>query len=486
LRAVLVGGRAIVTLTFVVGILSAAYMGTFMRLSGDDYCYGAEVNRWGFWRAQIVSYVGQPPYHGDRYSLTFVSGVLSMIGDKASAALPAVSLGLWLGGMTWTMAQLARMIGLRRVVPDALYVAGAVVFLTVYQAPDRVQSVYWRSGNVPYLLPMAVDWILLGLILRQSRAPAASFPSLAGTFLLAFVVAGFSEAGAAMQSAWLSLALVGLLGFRSRIPGESRGVLRGLGAAWAGAGLGIVVMVVSPFTQLGLELHGEHPALLEVLVRSARSSVFFVRETLEGLPTPTVLTFVLGVALGVSGAVETNFSVQRSWRLLLVVGGATALAVLACQAAVVVPSLYAYDALPDQRTMIQARQALVLGWLSLGVVCGLLVGALARSRRWAAAAALGMCVVLQLAFAAYVLRGAGNIRIELPAYRSWATAWDRRDELIQQAIEEGRQDLRVPEIDHIVPMVSELQRDPTYWYNDCAAAFYKVRSITAVLPTSDD
>jgi hypothetical protein len=162
------------------------------------------------------------------------------------------------------------------------------------------------------------------------------------------------------------------------------------------------------------------------------------------------------------------------------------LAVLACQAAVVVPSLYAYDALPDQRTMIQARQALVLGWLSLGVVCGLLVGALARSRRWAAAAALGMCVVLQLAFAAYVLRGAGNIRIELPAYRSWATAWDRRDELIQQAIEEGRQDLRVPEIDHIVPMVSELQRDPTYWYNDCAAAFYKVRSITAVLPTSDD
>ena len=81
-------------------LLLYAYMGSFMRLSGDDYCYGAYLVRLGFWRAQLESYLRISTYHGDRYlprpgsnTGTMVSSVCSTASFKSSCFM-AVTMGL--------------------------------------------------------------------------------------------------------------------------------------------------------------------------------------------------------------------------------------------------------------------------------------------------------------------------------------------------------------------------------------------------------
>src|SRR3990170_1509768 len=154
--------------TFSLGIAAVAFMGSFTRLSGDDYCYGAVVREHGFVGAQVFSYVDHPPYHGNRYASTFVSGAISQAGPGTWAAWPGLSLLGWAAALTWCGCQVARLAKIRYPFLVSLLCAVVVVFLTVYQAPDREQSVYWWSANVLYLTPLALEWALLGLVLSQA------------------------------------------------------------------------------------------------------------------------------------------------------------------------------------------------------------------------------------------------------------------------------------------------------------------------------
>ena len=144
--------------TFSIGVLAAAYMGSFMRLSGDDYCYGAVVKEHGFVGAQVFSYLDHPPYHGDRYASTFVSGAVSQAGPVIWAAWAGLSLLGWVAASSWSGWQVARLARVERPFLIGSLGAVVVVFLTVYQASDRVQSVYWWSANALYLTPLVLEW----------------------------------------------------------------------------------------------------------------------------------------------------------------------------------------------------------------------------------------------------------------------------------------------------------------------------------------
>lgn len=57
---------------------------------------------------------------------------------------------------------------------EAMLLAEAVVFLVLHRTPDIAQSLYWRSGMLPYLMPLVFNAILLGAFLSicgQSGRP---------------------------------------------------------------------------------------------------------------------------------------------------------------------------------------------------------------------------------------------------------------------------------------------------------------------------
>jgi hypothetical protein len=45
--------------------------------------------------------------------------------------------------------------------------------------------------------------------------------------------------------------------------------------------------------------------------------------------------------------------------------------------------------------------------------------------------------------------------------------------------------LEVMQLDHVIPDVGELNPDPGYWYNQCAAGYYGIDSISANQPGWD-
>ena len=477
---------ALGVLTFSVGILATAYMGSFMRLSGDDYCYGGVVADYGFVRGQIYSYLDHPPYHGNRYSLTFFSGLASLVGPTASAAWPGLTLAGWLAAATWCGTLLARWARLPR--PHLLGILGAasVIFLTVYQASDRSQSVYWRSANIPYLTPLVLDALLLGLMLWQGRLAKPRPTTLVAIFTLAFVVGGFSEAAAAFQITWLMLGLGAAVGLRRRLEAGGRPMIYALTAAAFGAGLSLAALAASPYTQSALGSVESHAAPLPLLVTALRGGVGFLRETLQGLPLPTAVTLGLGSALGLLLGLERQGARRGTWRglaaaFVLLLAGSVVLT-----AAVLSPSLYANGALPDARALVAARYAMVLAFLGIGLAAGFTAGTVMPPEMKRSALLTGVLAAAVALAAVYPLWGARQIVTDVSTYRRWANAWDERHAEILRARESGEVDLHVMLIDHIIPSVSELSDDPASWYNMCAARFYGAGSITADLPGWDD
>ena len=473
-------------LTFSVGILAAAYMGTFMRLSGDDYCYGAVVLEHGFVGAQVFSYLDHPPYHGDRYASTFVSGAVSQAGPMIWAAWAGLSLLGWVAVSSWCGWQIARLARVGR--PFLIGSLGAVivVFLTVYQAPDRVQSVYWWSANVLYLMPMMLEWILLGLILRSARSARPRPLGWAAIMVLAFVAGGFSEAVAAFQMTWLILALATALAYRRRLAPNRQSLISSLVVASLGAGLSLIALAASPFARSGLESLGSHPPAVLLLQTALRGGFGFLRETLQGLPLPTAVTLALGGVLGMILGRENDTNQRRRWQNMALAALFLLGAAIIFAAAVLTPSLYAYNALPDARALLPARHAMVLAFLGIGLAAGFTAGTVMPREMKRSALLTGVLAAAVALAAVYPLWGASQIVADASTYRRWADAWDARQTEILRARESGEVDLHVMLIDHIIPSVSELTDDPAFWYNVCAAGYYGVRSITADLPGWDD
>jgi len=74
----------LLVIVFALPLLAYAYMGSFMRYSGDDYCYAWILGQNGFWKAQVVSYFQVSTYNGNRYALTFFSGLADLYGPIAA------------------------------------------------------------------------------------------------------------------------------------------------------------------------------------------------------------------------------------------------------------------------------------------------------------------------------------------------------------------------------------------------------------------
>jgi hypothetical protein len=473
-------------LTFALGLTAFAYFGLFMRPSGDDYCYAAAMNQLGFWRGQVASYMASAPvaYHGDRYSLTLFSYVSSALPPKLYGLVPGATIAAWVAGMAWAIYVAARRLKTQRTHLIALYGSVAIAFLTIYQAPDRMQSLYWRSAMLPYLMPIVFLWLALAVIFTQEREQRGTAWRAPLAFFIALLVGGFSEAAAVFQMA----GFLGLLAISVTLPkdrsGEGRRVSVPLVAATVGAMLAMAALLMSPFSQAVLPSESDRPSLVVLFLRSFRWSISFTWLTIRGLPLPTAITFLVGGLIGywASPGFRIRGHGRRGWLLL---AGAALLVVcvgVSLIASVYMAPYYARQQSPELRLQILGRHTTVLMFLGLGAVAGVALGTLASWRGLSPRLlAVGLvCVALLLSF--YPLYASRETILRVPHHRDWASQWDARDAAIRRAVAAGEKDIHVVELDHIIPRVADLSPIPGSWYNQCAAGYYDALSIAADLP----
>jgi hypothetical protein len=472
-------------LSLSIPLAALAANGSTMRYTGDDYCYAGLFTQRGFWGTLGSTYLGPAPFHGNRYSLTFVSGLADSIGPAANAVLPALALLLWIAGLALLF---------RRVPPPrprllpAILAAQSIALYSLALAPQPEQSLYWRSGMLPYLAPLVLSGFLGSAVLSAAaRARPTSAPLLLAG-LLAWVGAGFSETAAALQMAVLVLLLAAA--WNAKRPGDLRfpGAAPALGAALAGTALGVLLLWISPSNASRL-------ADLDVTrdpLAVARMSFWHAYLYLHGLPFRFALPCAaIGLSFFCWTALAGRPQREGIGRRTLLGGLILGAVWFALTAAVMAPSAYAQSSYPVGRALIAAGYLSAIGLAGLGALAGRWVaaqltgaGGQATARTGGRVAALSVLFVLSVT--AYPLLAARTAVAEYPRYRRWADFWDDRDRQIRAARRAGVRQLEVVLLDKIIPGVAELQPDPNFWYNNCAEWRYDMRRISASLPGWDD
>jgi len=464
-------------LGYLLGVALFALTSISARYWADDYCFSGALVQSGFWQAQIDYFIET----SNRFAVLPIIGISEWFGVYAIRLLPVILIFVWMGALRRVIELCSDLLDLdldRNWVQTIIY---ALLFFLILLAPNRFQTIYWRSGLLTYTLPLlSITW-LAGLILAGSAKPVNA-GRLIAVGLLAVFTAGCSETAAMLLIGGLALGLLAALLIRS--PRRSAWLAL-LGAALFGALLALVVMILSPAVRLRQANVGEPASLLLTLGLAFKFGLAFIYNTLKSTPLPVLVWLIF------SGALTYHFwpraGLKRSaalrWAGLTALGGYL-LIVAAC-----IPSAYAQQAYPEPRAQIVLLFPLLLtaaalaglaalalrGWLSksLPAVNAATTPAQRRANR--------VITVLLLLALLYPLWPAWQAAPEQRELAARAQQWDARDAAIRTQIAAGATQIQTVALDSIAGL-EEMQPDPNHWVNVCAARYYNVAEITAQIP----
>ena len=470
----------ILSLAFLTGLAIYAYLGTFTRYGADDYCFTRTLFKSdNLIQATITWYMKT----SNRYTTMLLVGVSEWFGPSAMQYLPALAILLWLASLAWTLSHLSRKLRMPYPLLSGFTLAAAIIFFSILQAPNRYQSLYWRSGMVTYFTPLIAFSLLGGFIMTEiwrekPRPQIARIAVLALVGLGFFFAGGLSETTLAIQGGTLGLSILATW-FLAR--GERRQVaLSLLITALIASIIALLVIFFAPANELRVRAFGPSPPLTKVLIKSFIFAWDFMRESAQSFPTPTLASLIIAILFGFGLYVgEMPFSHGKTLALLLI---AVPLITYLLIFFSMTPSMYGQGSYPGARSLMATRAVMVTGLISFGLLAG------TGMRIWVTrmfavrnlqSAAVGAAVLFLALSSVYPLYTADGTRDDLLLwYRGHAALWDARDARIREAVAQGVTNLVVEQIDTIGG-VQEYKRKAKNWVNSCAADYYGLESLRA-------
>jgi hypothetical protein len=450
-----------------------AYLGTFSRYLADDYCHTSFlVTSNNIFQATIKNYIGW----SDRYSNLFLIQFIDWGGTRGTQWMSTAALVLWVCGLTWLASEFGRSIELKWNPGNNVWVAGLLIFLSLFEAPNLYQVLYWRAGLVTYLAPLVFFVFIAAFILWEIRT---GFQKLrlwgAGLvcFGLVFFTGGSSETTSALQIGILVLAFLIVWWLRK---GKHRAdILILLGVSLVSAILSMLVMALAPGN--GVRLNTPTSNIIILIKETLTYTSQFIWLTFRTLPLPSAVAMAapfLITFLNYYVYKDKLFQIpgSRLWSMAALIPACVFIAIAFSFA----PSAYA-QSFPVERARFPAVFLLTLSLGMEGMVLGILASRIRvpiKSVYLESVAILVLCLL-----AIYPLRAAYNIYSAAePEYHNWSAAWDARQGLIFTEKAQGLQDIVIRQLPGI-GYVKELDTRPHFWINRCAAVIYGVHSIAA-------
>ncbi len=462
----------LLNITAMLAYLAAvAYLGTFSRYMSDDYCetvaarssspLGAVITRYedGDWRA------------ANRYSnLLFVGVMESLLGWRNVEIVPALMVILWGVGLVVLVRQIRKLAGIEWPFLLDVFLGGLLAFVSILEAPNRFQILYWRSSMATHFAPLVFLSFLvasfLGRFHAKREAPAPIWFALVLLFA-SFIIGGFSEPPVAVMVASSALGLAYIWFF---VKDRRQSWLLLTGSVFVGVVSALVVMAVSPAAS---KLGADAPSFVEWAQRTFEYTYFFLIDTVKTLPLP-ILFNILCPALLIFWIVRQRESVNMQANLKIALAAPLILALLI--AAGFSTSAYG-QSFPVGRARFFAHFLLTVTLVLEGALFGIWLAQVKTKLFYTPAFEYASILVL-LVIVIYPFRAVWQVLQDVPEYSVRAQAWDRRDAHIYKLREHGQTDLLVPQFNGIYD-VKELDSLPTHWINRCAAAYYDVHSIRA-------
>lgn len=461
---------------FMIGLGVFAFLGLYNRYWADDWCYNANLKDLGFW-GFMQGYTYITTYASNRFSLTLFSALLQAFGIPGLQAMTFLTIALWTSGLAIFLRNLRRISTppMQRLGGDErsfllpILLAAIGVYFSLYLAPHLYQSIYWRSGFLPYTAPLVATVWIFALLTQQALQEKPSPARMAWIGLLSFLAGGFSEAGCAFLVAALGLYLLfAAVGYARKHPWAMRS-LPSAAAALLFALLAMALLIDSPTSQVRVARYGGNADLVQWASLLARFTYAFLAASLKDYQH--LLIFVLAALLGwMLPPTNEQKPTWGAWSLNIL---AASLLTLTLIAAALAPSAYIEKGIPALRAQIIPRFVVVLALAYAGWVCGNALR-LWRAPQWIHSLAWFML------FLAYIWTGytifvtAGKIGL----YAQRAQAWDQRDAAIRLEAATTATSVLVPAIDG-APVGGIRDLDPPgktgFWITKCAERFYGVK-----------
>ena len=113
----------------------------------------------------------------DRFSNLLFVGVSEFLAPRNVQIVPVAMIVLFTAALIWLVYEIKRLLGLQWSLLVDILIGGLLAFFPIFEAPNRFQTIYWRSGMATHFAPLvyltAFSALLLMLIRRNSgRAPA--------------------------------------------------------------------------------------------------------------------------------------------------------------------------------------------------------------------------------------------------------------------------------------------------------------------------
>lgn len=482
---------------FALPLLAHAYAGTAARFVGDDYCAGYIFRDEGHWRGQWWYYRNW----GAVPSTMLLMAITDPGGSWLTRWLPGAALLTWVGLAAWAIRELSALGSRTWSWLASTVLAELLVYATLQDAPNVVQSLYLRVPMLAYTAPLITLTGYIGFLASVARRRTASVPALLASATLAFFGGSFGPVYDAFQTTGLAVAwLVTRVAWR---PSRERAAERLLIAGLVGSVASLAFVALAPGNAVRQQVFPHMLGLFSIATSSVLYAIFMCSRPFLPLLQGTIVHLVpvvlpsatrwlsaalematspaTGVMVIAAGACFSNFSARadhadRRWVRPVLIGVAPIAFLLVV--ASMAPGAYGTSAPPPPRALIIPQ----FGLTSLEAVWGYALGSLLRQRNSSGArramTALAVALGVSLVAAGPVVSTVRTLRASADL-RRWAQHWDETDRQLRAAKTSGQLHARVSAVEKIGG-VGSISPDPGDWVNICAAHYYGLASITGL------
>ncbi len=457
-----------------VGLVLFSFMGNYCRMFTDDYCYSHYFNVLGL-MGTLKGYYFITTFTAHRYALTFFEWVIDRFGILGIQLTPLIALTLWGVALFLLLRKANDSLKTGRTRLDMALLAGLLLFFTIYLMPNIYQSLYWRTGILPYTAPVICGlWLAVFLFYRQRSRSILRYPILV---LGAFLSAGFSEAGAIFVAALFGFVLAWSLWALLR---EDQGPWQRLGApslaVIAAILLALIIMYLSPVNVDRQDAYQAPASIGMTFVYAFRFTMDFIWLSFRTQPLPNLVFCLLIAGLSYLTHRQSNGGSVSGIKISLLTAAFAWAAIMAIH----LPSAYVEKSPPADRTLVMARFSL----LAAEMIIFFFIGRRAAAAKWPfwLIPRLREVAAIFLVLAGWVYLARAEVRIlqiDFPRYQRVSQVWDQRDRQIKDAVARGEKDVLVLPIDsQYIGGLLEFYPQPN-WVNMCAAQYYNIGVIRA-------
>jgi len=273
---------------FLCGLAVFAYLGYYNRYWADDWCYNLDFKKLGFW-GTMYGYTNITTYAANRFSLTFFSGLFYFGGLPGVQLMTLLVIIFLTGGLYKLLENINVLASFSFSKLQTLFMTAVIVFYSIYTAPHLYQSLYWRSGLLPYTAPIVFGIWVFVLITTCAvyKSHLHVFMIISG--LLSFIVGGFSEAGNATFTAMLLVYIFACLFVRHRMWAQESLPIAVVSLIASIAAM--IALIVSPTITYRIDLYDGFASLAEFPRLLAYYTFEFIALNILGAPSTYLVIF---------------------------------------------------------------------------------------------------------------------------------------------------------------------------------------------------